>query len=268
MPSNRQETVFIWSAWHWSPTSSTPDAIPPPLLSYDSDTVMQKILALNSSISAIFENPSIQQKFMAYWKAAAKAELLGGKVMANAPDSVRKAEAGAVSLGLREIVRIYHVESDYYSWSYERRALRMNAPSINHLCKTLFFENTRHTTPAKNNDILAKNNSKYYAVIVQYAAKLNTTKLTNFVRALSNGSKKNYNLRVASEKESDEYTGFKTGGVTPFGMTRNVPVILSRAILNLTPRVFYLGCGHVEWKIACPVDDFVHATGCFVADLE
>ncbi|RUS25805.1 YbaK/aminoacyl-tRNA synthetase-associated domain-containing protein [Jimgerdemannia flammicorona] len=112
-------------------------------------------------------------------------------------------------------------------------------------------------------------NSKYYCVIVQYVASINTQKLMNYVRALNNNliSRKNYNMRLTSPENSLALTGFDYGGVSPIGMKQPVPVILSEAIVELQPPVFFLGAGHVDWKIAMPIDDFLKATKCFMADL-
>ncbi|ORY39320.1 YbaK/ProRS associated domain-containing protein [Rhizoclosmatium globosum] len=262
---------FVWSAWQWQPVKAAADketveVVSRKHASYDHEAVVSQIHKLANAISVVYSSPSVQDKYMKHWKQKALEEKEAGQIMKDAPESALRVEKGAADIGLRDVIRIYQVERDYYTWPLERRMLRMNAPSINHLCKTLFFENTRYV-PGQG-DILDPTNSKYYVVVVQYTGKLNSTKLTNFVRALSNGTKKNFNLRVASEAESDEYTGYKTGGVTPFGMARKVPIILSQAITELAPRVFFMGCGHVDWKIACPVDDFVKATGCYVVDLD
>ncbi|KAJ3402515.1 hypothetical protein HDU80_005022 [Chytriomyces hyalinus] len=257
---------FEWSCWRWQEvapaTTQQQQAVDPA----KNDEAMALALAMVASISNVFRLPTIQKSFMDHWTATAEKEAQIGDIMRHAPTDVKRVEKGTADLGLRLVARFYQVESDYYSWSYERRMLRMSAPSINHLCKTLFFENTRFT--GNSGDILDPQNSKYYAVIVQYVGKLNSAKLTNFVRALSNGTKKNFNLRVASEAESDEFTGYKSGGVTPFGMARNVPVIVSKAILDLRPPVLFLGAGHADWKVAVPVQEYLKASKSFVVDLE
>ncbi|RUP46082.1 YbaK/aminoacyl-tRNA synthetase-associated domain-containing protein [Jimgerdemannia flammicorona] len=144
-------------------------------------------------------------------------------------------------------------------------SFRLLAPSQAHLCKSVVFENTRCT----HNEISNPLNSKYYCVIVQYVASINTQKLMNYVRALNNNliSRKNYNMRLTSPENSLALTGFDYGGVSPIGMKQPVPVILSEAIVELQPPVFFLGAGHVDWKIAMPIDDFLKATKCFMADL-
>ncbi|KAJ3175634.1 hypothetical protein HK101_010625 [Irineochytrium annulatum] len=93
--------------------------------------------------------------------------------------------------------------------------------------------------------------------------------LINYVRGLTSGSKKNYNMRVAPEDKSFELSGYQTGGVTPIGMSNtNVPIILAKAITELSPRVFWLGAGHLDWKVAVNLSNFIHATNCDIVDLE
>ncbi|KAJ3232908.1 hypothetical protein HDU81_002595 [Chytriomyces hyalinus] len=259
---------FEWSCWRWQEVAPATTQQPQQTANPEkSDEAMALALEMVSSVSNLYRLPTIQKGFMDHWTAAAEKEAQTGDIMRHAPTDVKRVEKGTADLGLRHVARFYQVESDYYSWSYERRMLRMSAPSINHLCKTLFFENTRFTGNG-GGDLLDPQNSKYYAVIVQYIGKLNSAKLTNFVRALSNGTKKNFNLRVASESESDEFTGYKSGGVTPFGMARSVPVIVSKAILELRPPVLFLGAGHADWKVAVPVQDYLKSSKSFVVDLE
>jgi prolyl-tRNA editing enzyme YbaK/EbsC (Cys-tRNA(Pro) deacylase) len=93
----------------------------------------------------------------------------------------------------------------------------------------------------------------------------------NYVRDLNQKSlsKKNYNMRIAPEEDSLRLTGYEKGGVTPLGMkTENIPVILHESVTKLEPPLLFLGAGHVDWKVAFPVKEFVKATGCFVADLD
>jgi len=50
-------------------------------------------------------------------------------------------------------------------------------------------------------------------------------------------------------------------------MRQPIPVILSKSITEIRPSVFYMGGGHVDWKLAMPTDAFIKATNCFIADL-
>lgn len=59
----------------------------------------------------------------------------------------------------------YKVPPDYYDRDLEYRRACLEAPSIEHLCKTIVFENTKahpSVDGCKN-----PSNSKYYCVIVQ-----------------------------------------------------------------------------------------------------
>ncbi|KND01173.1 uncharacterized protein SPPG_04264 [Spizellomyces punctatus DAOM BR117] len=185
----------------------------------------------------------------------------------HAPDGVQRVEQGTRDIALRNCSRFYEVESDYYDWTLERRAARLNAPSIAHLCKTILFENTKWKPTG---DTLDPVNSQFYCVVVQYVDKMNAQKLMNFVRDLGNKEipRKHYNMRVASEEKNMALTGYETGGVTPFGMKANVPIIITKNMTMLEPPILYLGAGHRDWKIALPIDDFITATKCYVADLE
>ncbi|KAJ3331133.1 hypothetical protein HDU76_003999 [Blyttiomyces sp. JEL0837] len=234
------------------------------------DMNMKRVENLIQKVSDTYAEPVLQSKFFDHWhsKATSPDEVSKANDPAN-PPGVHSVVAGTEKLGIRNVCRFYHVESDYYDWTLEKRMMRLLAPSTAHLCKTLIFENSRHL---QTGDMLAEpTNSKYYAVIVQYIGKLNTQKLMNLVRDLNGKtvSKKNYNMRVTAEENSLQLTGYDTGGVSPFGMaTPNIPIILSKAITTLQPQIFFLGAGHVDWKIGVPVKEFMDATKCYVADLE
>ncbi|KNE62576.1 rho guanine nucleotide exchange factor [Allomyces macrogynus ATCC 38327] len=182
------------------------------------------------------------------------------------PATVQQVIAGLRALNLTHVACLYPVEHDYYHWTLARRMCRLNAPTRAHLCKSIIMENTR----CPHNSIDDPAFSKYYCVIVQYTAKLNTQKLFNFGRDLKQRSisKKNYNFRLVDPEISEQLTGYGTGGVSPFGMKSNVPIILAEAITKLDPPVFWLGAGHIDWKVAVPASDFVATTGCYVTDLE
>ncbi|KAF7727856.1 hypothetical protein EC973_006969, partial [Apophysomyces ossiformis] len=81
-------------------------------------------------------------------------------------------------------------------------------------------------------------------------------------------SKKFYNFRLADPEVSYSLTGFKKGGVCPVGMNQPIPIILAKSITELEPPVMYLGAGHIDWKLGLPVQAFIDATKCMIADLE
>ncbi|KAH8547749.1 hypothetical protein BGW37DRAFT_432106, partial [Umbelopsis sp. PMI_123] len=168
---------------------------------------------------------------------------------------------------LADMCRYYEVEPDYYEWSLNRRAYKLQT-SVTNLCKSVVFENTR----CEHNDfsgISHIHNSKYYCVITQYITPVNTSKMIDKVRELTdnNISKKKYNFRLTSAENSFALTGYDNNGVCPMGMTERIPIILSKAITELKPAVMFLGAGDVNWKIAIPIEDFIRETKCLVMDL-
>ncbi|KAF9361486.1 hypothetical protein BGX26_002836 [Mortierella sp. AD094] len=158
--------------------------------------------------------------------------------------------------------RFFHVSSDYYDWSYEQRARVMACPSTFHLCKTLIFENTKW----KQDESKAVDEDRYWCVIVQYEGAVNITKLEKAAREKTGASRKGMHLRIAPAEKSHELTGFTTNSVSPVGMKTNLPIFVSTAIASLSPPLFYLGAGHVDWKIALPVQSFVEKWNASVVD--
>ena len=157
---------------------------------------------------------------------------------------------------------LHLVEDDYYDWPLYKRACRLQAPSCSHLCKSIIFENTH--LPQGNCQ-----EPRYFCVIVQYVSKLNSQKLTQFIRSSLKDPlpKKYYNLRLAPEHISHELTGFMRNGVSPFGMQTPIPVIVDSGVADLKPAVLYLGAGLPEWKVCVRFDDLVSGLGAHVADL-
>ncbi|KAF9198831.1 hypothetical protein BGZ49_000238 [Haplosporangium sp. Z 27] len=159
--------------------------------------------------------------------------------------------------------RYFHVASDYYDWSYEQRARVMGCPSTFYLCKTLIFENTKW----KQDESKAVDEDRYWCVIVQYEGSVNITKLEKAAREKTGASRKGMHLRIAPAEKSYELTGFVTNSVSPIGMKTKLPILVSKAIADLSPPLFYLGAGHVDWKIALPVHDFVEKWKATVVDI-
>ncbi|KAG2172996.1 hypothetical protein INT44_006969 [Umbelopsis vinacea] len=165
---------------------------------------------------------------------------------------------------LANICRYYEVEPDYYEWSLNRRAYKLQT-SVASLCKSVVFENTR----CEHNDFTDIGNSKYYCVITQYITSINTSKMIDKVRELTDNSisKKKYNFRLTSAENSFALTGYDNNGVCPMGMNQKIPIILSKAITELKPAIMFLGAGDVNWKIAVPIEDFIRETNCLIMDL-
>ncbi|KAG2171461.1 hypothetical protein INT43_009122 [Umbelopsis isabellina] len=194
------------------------------------------------------------------FKSKAKSESLS----ADAPERVHHVQKACQATGLAEMCRYFKVEPDYYDWSLERRAYTLRT-SVASLCKSVVFENTR----CEHNNFTDPLNSKYYCVITQYIAPINTAKMVDSVRELSNNaiSKKKYNFRLTSPENSLALTGFDNNGVSPIGMKENIPIILSKAVTELKPAIMFLGAGDVDWKIAVPIEQFIKQTHCLVMDL-
>jgi len=144
----------------------------------------------------------------------------------------------------------------------------LNAFSVDHLCKTIVMENTRaHPDVDGYKD---RNNSKYYAVIVQYTARMSAEKLMKLVFDKLNQrktQKKYFNMRLVAEETSEELTGYKTGAVTPACLAHPIPIVISHRIGELTPSFFFMGGGHVDLKLAVDFDQFVKGYDAIVADI-
>ncbi|KAG0204674.1 hypothetical protein BGX28_003462 [Mortierella sp. GBA30] len=138
----------------------------------------------------------------------------------------------------------------------------MACPSTFHLCKSLVFENTRW----KQDETKSQDEDRYWCVIVQYEGSVNITKLEKAVRERTGSSRKGMHLRIAPAEKSLELTGFVNNGVSPVGMKTNLPILVSSAIAELSPPVLYLGAGHVDWKIALPVQGLVEKWDATVID--
>ncbi|RKP07397.1 hypothetical protein THASP1DRAFT_30778 [Thamnocephalis sphaerospora] len=221
----------------------------------------QRVQRLASAVAELYASHCLRDAYLAHFNELAAEQTLPD----DAPDTVQRVWRACEQLGLQPHARFYHVEPDYYEWTLHRRAARLMAPSIDHLCKTVVFENTRCSVQDASDPL----NSRYYCVITQYVASVNAQKLMNYVRSLKNKeiSKKYYNFRLADTDASLALTGFGNNGVSPIGCTTSLPIIISKSILSLEPPVLYLGAGDIDWKIAMPVAEFIAKAHCFVADL-
>ncbi|KAI8056047.1 YbaK/aminoacyl-tRNA synthetase-associated domain-containing protein [Syncephalis plumigaleata] len=219
----------------------------------------QRLERLVEIVAQLYATDCIVAPYMDRFRELAVTEQLSD----DAPNTVVTVRKAVNEINLH--ARFYKVPSDYYDWSLQERVAQLVAPSIRHLCKTVVFENTRCTV-SDTTDFL---NSRYYCVITQYVASVNTQKLMNYVRSLKQKeiSRQYYNFRLAPADVSFELTGFDKNGVSPIGTSTPMPIILSKSIGQLMPPVFYLGAGDVDWKMAVAVDEFIQKTNCFVADL-
>nr|XP_016488757.1 PREDICTED: uncharacterized protein LOC107808727 isoform X2 [Nicotiana tabacum] len=116
------------------------------------------------------------------------------------------------------------VPSDYYDWPLKSHRDIVSVASIQHLCKSIVLVNTQ----AASNiiDCSDRNNSKYYVVVVQYAARFNAESVKNFPYTLNESkiAKKKFNMRLAPEETSVKLIGYEHNAVTCIGMKTNIPV--------------------------------------------
>ena len=88
------------------------------------------------------------------------------------------------------------VTADYYDQPLERRREQLNCASTAQLCKSLILENTAF--PAGHEE--TPTFSRFYLLIVQYIAQMQSHKLFKFLRAINpTVPKKYFHFRVADE---------------------------------------------------------------------
>eukprot|EP00842_Homolaphlyctis_polyrhiza_P002786 jgi/Hompol1/3508/HPOL_003281-RA len=234
------------------------------------EAVAQRTDALTQRLAALWAHPKLAPLFVSQLVAESKKQRDSDF---KAPAGVLKVRDAIKATGLINSSLFIEVEPDYYDWPLEKRAIRLGAPSPSHLCKCVVFENTRWTESTSNTavDPYDMRNARYYCVIVQYTDKLNSQKLNDFVWADLNRkslARKSFNLRVTGEDVAQRLTGFGKNGVSPFGLEESrIPVICTLNVMRLVPRVVYLGAGHVDWKIACPIREIMRTENWLVADL-
>jgi len=175
----------------------------------------------------------------------------------------------------REIysARFVKVPGDYYDRSMEER-MKCLAPceSIEQMCKSIVFENKAWVPDADKPHMGPMDdttNSKYYLLVVQYAAKFSAEKLKNTVWKMrpegSRISKNKINFQLADNGE--ELTGFMHNAVCPFGLKTAIPVVMSTACTQVKPRYIYMGSGRVDLKLGISLDDFISSTKAIIADV-
>ena len=105
--------------------------------------------------------------------------------------------------------RLCAVPPHYYSLTLQERAALVGAPSVDHMCKTVIFENSKGTVA----DCSDAFHSRFYAVVVQYTSEVSMSKFENFAFNLAqeNGravSKRRFHWRLASPEDSLRMTGY------------------------------------------------------------
>lgn len=224
-----------------------------------------RLLDIGSQISHLLAGAEMSRRYMEYFVSLARKNRLEESVCES--DGVRRVIKALKHLDLSHVSRVYLVDPDYYSWPLYRRALCMTAPSPAHLCKSVIFENKRWRPDTNGYN-------RYYCVLVQYVHTIDTSKMIDYVRMELNSMnmppspRKHFNFRLVAPEVSFDLTGFGNNAVCPIGMTaKDMPIVLCQSISQLRPPVFWLGAGHVDYKLAMPVADFVNATKCHLADI-
>ncbi|PRP88548.1 hypothetical protein PROFUN_02959 [Planoprotostelium fungivorum] len=167
------------------------------------------------------------------------------------------------SIGMTQL-RMKRVRDDYYDLPLEQRAALLGAPSIHHLCKTILLENQK----CINSDCSDPRNSRFYCIVLQYSTQLQSHKIFKFVRTLiDKAPQKNYHFRYAKEQDSDALTGYSHNAVTPFGLKTQIPIILSKHIMELDPPIFWLGGGEVDTKLEVSCEEFNQILKPYVTDV-
>ncbi|KAJ5067362.1 ybak/aminoacyl-tRNA synthetase-associated domain-containing protein [Anaeramoeba ignava] len=157
-----------------------------------------------------------------------------------------------------------YVPSDYYEKTLEKRSKILNAPSINHLCKSIILENIHYEKNLEENNLLNQKkedellNAKYFLVLVQYSKRLNFAKIANFFRSLLKDEKRKFEFKLAPENISFDLSGFEHNAITPIGMNVDLPIIISDSICALSPQFFWMGGGQVDLKLCCSTLEFMN----------
>ena len=188
----------------------------------------------------------------------------------------------AARIGLRS-AKFTRCPPDYYAWTLEqRRAFLGDAPTVDHLCKSIVLCNTRAERPAAAADADASPTQPspplYLCVVLPYAHRLHSEKVAAVVRAtpqLTNGlhvPRKDVKYQLAPAEACEQLTGYTYNAVTPLGMRIAMPILISDALLRAVQSsgvsTFWMGSGQVDLKLrACLwecIEVFGRRPGCSV----
>lgn len=176
-------------------------------------------------------------------------------------ESVRRARLAVESTGRYSAVWKW-VDPDYYTWSLEKRAHALNAPTIDILCKSLLLENKKVVNPSETNP-------RFVLLVLQYAHTLDHRKLVQAIRSLqpkdSRSDVNQFDFRLASDADNDRITGYRHNSVTPFGLLMPPMIVMAESIVQY--KFFWMGGGHVHLKLGMAVTDFRKALQPVVADI-
>jgi prolyl-tRNA editing enzyme YbaK/EbsC (Cys-tRNA(Pro) deacylase) len=158
------------------------------------------------------------------------------------------------------------VPSDYYSKSLDDRSSILNANCADELCKTIVFENVHYKRTSGDQHILDDcfdvTNSRYYCVVVQYNAKIDTELVAKTIINLRKPGEmrlkmNNFNFQLAPEAVSDDLTGFVHNGVCPYAMKTPLPVIVCSRCLEHAR--LWMGGGHPDVKLCIGSADLIRS---------
>ena len=157
------------------------------------------------------------------------------------------------------VYRFYHVPSNYYNLTLLQRRDLLGANDLNQLCKSIIFENTA----CSHNNVNDPTDSRFYAVIVQYASRFDAELLRDVIHVLRPPSNRinrsKLHFKLASEEDSYRISGFKHNAISPYGLLIDIPFVICSRILETAPDVFYMGGGKVDVKLAMPTKDFIRS---------
>ncbi|ELP88008.1 hypothetical protein EIN_419370 [Entamoeba invadens IP1] len=156
------------------------------------------------------------------------------------------------------------VNDNYYNSPFEERIRQLNTPCTSQLCKSLILENTAFPPGATETPTFAR----FYLLIVQYVAQMQSHKLFKYLRAVNPEVKKKcFHFRVADESEAITLSGFEHNAITPFGMNKKIPVVLADDITRLPQDYCWIGGGEIDVKLGFNVKEFVEKMKPMVTDI-
>ncbi|ETV88138.1 hypothetical protein, variant 1 [Aphanomyces astaci] len=156
--------------------------------------------------------------------------------------------------------RLHRAPHDYYDWTLADRAKFLQC-NVAQLCKSIIMENV-----AWKSDM--PHVPRFVCVIVQYKAKINSDKVAKLIRDASTSvkiSRKQVNFQHAPPDTSALLTGFEFNGVSPFGMSTALPVIVSAPVLELP--YIWLGGGAHDVKLKVSVTQCVQSLSAIAGDV-
>lgn len=145
--------------------------------------------------------------------------------------------------------KIVSTPLSYYQLSLNQRAELLKCP-VDRLCKIIILENSIGEVACDPSKPLYQ--QKFIGVILQYITKLNTVDIEKHINTASKatGGAGGAKLTMAPLDVASKLTGFEHNGMTPFGSLSYIPLVVSRAILEISqPKYIWLGGGDIDLKL-------------------